>query len=320
MNTQNPSKNRWPKSDRTGLWLLSLAIVLAGPTMGLAMLNVVFLLVALVALIVLIVRFGYSSALLACLCALIICSLAYGVYMASALLLLLIFPGIIMGYKARIFSSPHEVLLWGMVPYMLPMIFLISLYPDLASQLPSIVETMKSQLAENNNILSLSIANNQQIFSSLEAVVYWTIRLAPGIFFTLFTAMVVFSYLGATYIAPYFGGILPRFKPVFLWKASELWWIPLGLSLLFVLLGGHWFKVIGENLLVFFVHFYAFFGICIVEFYFRSFKISGWIRLIIYIFFTMTIIVAIPILGILGLIDSRFDFRKVSHFENKSFN
>lgn len=299
--------------------MLSLSIVLAGSTMGLVMLNVVFLLVALVALIVLIVRFGYSFALLACLNALIICLLVYGAYMALALLLLVVFPGIIMGYKARIFSPPHEILLWGMVPYMLPMIFLILYYPDLTSQVPTLVEVMKNQLTENGNILSLGIANNQQIFSSLETTVYWTIRLAPGIFLTLFTAMAVFSYLGATFTAPYFGGILPRFKPVFLWKASELWWIPLGLSLLFVLLGGHWFKVIGENLLVFFVHMYAFFGICLIEFYFRSIKISGWIRSIIYIFLLMTIIVVIPIFAVLGLIDSRFDFRKVSHFENKSF-
>lgn len=318
MNTQISLKSRLLKSDRAGLWLLSLVVVLSGLTMSLVMINVVFLLLSLVALIILTVRFGYFSALVACFSAVIICSLFYGVYMALALVLLVVFPGIIMGYKARTFSPPHEVLLWGMVPYMLPMIFLILLYPDLTSQVPILVEAMKSQLSENNGFLNLGGANAQQVFSSLETTIYWSIRLAPGIFLTLFIAMVMFSYLGATLLGPYFGGILPRFKPVFLWKASELWLILLGLSLISVLLGGYWLKVIGENLLVFLVQLYAFFGICLVEFYFRSLKISGWIRLIIYLFLLVTVIVAIPILAIAGLIDSRFDFRKVSHFADKS--
>jgi hypothetical protein len=294
-------------------------VVLAGLTMGLVIVNVVFLLLALVALIVLTVRFGYFFALVACFSAVIFCSLCYDIYMAVAFVLLVVSPGIIMGYKARSFSPPHEVLLWGMVPYMLPMIFLILLYPDLTSHVPTIVETMKSQLTDNAGFLNLGGTNAQQIFSSLETTVYWTIRLAPGIFLTLFTAMVVFSYLGATLSGPYFGGILPRFKPVFLWKASELWLILLGLSLISVLLGGNWLKIIGENLLVFLIHLYAFFGICLVEFYLRSFKITGWIRIIIYLFLLVTLIIAIPILAVIGLIDSRFNFRKVSHFADKSY-
>ena len=136
----------------------------------------------------------------------------------------------------------------------------------------------------------------------------------------MFLSIVLFSYLGASAMSPYFGALLPRFKPLYLWKPSEFWLIPLGLSLLFILLGNQGLKIIGENTLVFMIHLYAFFGVCLIDFYFKRIRIPALIRLIIYLLVLVAMVVIIPFLAVIGVIDSRFDFRKISHFANKPLN
>ena len=84
------------------------------------------------------------------------------------------------------------------------------------------------------------------------------------------------------------------------------------MSLLFILLGEPTLKIIGENAIVFMVHLYAFFGICLIDYYFKGFSIAAPVRLVIYILAMLVMVFVIPALAILAVLDSRFDFRKVS--------
>jgi isoprenylcysteine carboxyl methyltransferase (ICMT) family protein YpbQ len=90
-----------------------------------------------------------------------------------------------------------------------------------------------------------------------------------------------------------------------------LWLIPLGLSLILVLLGGQSYGAIGQNALVFLVHLYALYGLCIVEFFMRQSLTMGWLRAILYLLIIIAAMVIIPVLAFMGLIDSRFDLRKI---------
>jgi uncharacterized protein YybS (DUF2232 family) len=83
------------------------------------------------------------------------------------------------------------------------------------------------------------------------------------------------------------------------------------------LLGKNDLRVVGENSLLFLVHLYAFFGICLVDFYFKRVMIPTPMRLVIYILVMIGVIVIIPILAVIGVIDSRFDFRKLSRISDK---
>ena len=234
--------------------------------------------------------------------------------------MIVIIPGLIMGSKSRSFSAPHSILFWGMFPFLLPVILLIVLYPQINSQAPQMVDEMHSLFTENAGRLGLNDSQLELLYSSIKTTVDWTLRLAPGILFTMFLGIVLFAYLGAMEIGPRFGAILPQLKPLQLWKAGELWLIPLAVSLLFVLLGSRGMRIIGENVLVFMVHLYAFFGICLVDFYFRRIKIPAAIRLIIYVLVLAAVVVVIPLLAVAGVIDSRFDFRKVSQFAKNPVN
>jgi len=310
--------NSWQQADRTKLSLLILSIICAGLFSGIVMLNVIFFIIALAALITLTVRFGYNYAALAGLISGMVCFIFYGEMLTLILALMVLIPGYLMGYKSRIFSPAYSVIFWGMLPFLFPLIILVLYYPELISQGPLMITEMKGMIDENAAVLGLGGSQLKLMYSSIETTVTWAFRLAPGILFTMSMSIVVFAYLGAMETSKYFGAILPRFKPLYLWKPSELLLIPLGISLLFVLLGGPWFGVIGENALVFMIHLYAFLGICLIDFYFKRMRVPTAVRLIVYLLVMVGIVVVIPALAILSVIDSRFDFRKISQVENKS--
>jgi len=229
-------------------------------------------------------------------------------------------PGIIMGYKARTFSSPLSVIFMGMIPFLFPVALVIVLFPELNSQAPEMISQMQNMLAENGSLLRMDGSQLEIMNASIKTTFEWMLRLLPGILFTVFISITLFAYLGALSVSSYFNTILPRFKPLYLWKASELWLIPFGISLLFVLTGSLWLKTIGENILYFMVHLYAFFGICYVDFHFRKMNIPVPARVILYLIVLVIIVIIIPALAVLGVIDSRFDFRKVSQFSSKDIN
>jgi hypothetical protein len=299
-------------SDRTRLWLLFGFVALSGLAAGVPFFNAGFFFLGLMALVILMVRYGYLFSFSASLLAIAVCTLLYGPILAGGILIMILSPGLLMGYKARAFGSPNQILIWGMIPALLPLLVVIVYYPFLISQTPEFVAEMHKQLTANAGLIGLSGADLDQALNSIKATVELTIRLAPGILFTTMIAIVVLGYLGAVSMGSRFGAIIPVSKPLSLWRASEYWLIPLGLSLFFVLLGGGTLMIIGENMLVFLVHVYAFFGICLLEYYFRQILVSGWLRLVLYLLGMVIGIVFIPILAFLALIDSRFDIRKIN--------
>jgi len=305
-------------SDQTKLWLLNLFVLLAGLFVGVIFINALMFLFAMTALVLLTVRYRYTFAIMAGLAALLVCYIIYDASIASFFGLLVLLPGVVMGYKARTFSPPYEIIGWGMVPYLLPIALLIFYYPQLVEQTPLMVAEMQVMFEQSAGSIGLATGELQILFESMQKIMEWFMRLAPGIFFTMFVSMVFFAYLGAVTVSNYFGAVIPRMKPLYLWKINEIWLIPLAVALLFVLFGGQALKLIGENLLVILVHLFAFLGICLVDFYFKRINIPAPVRLLIYLFILIAVVVAIPILAIVGIADSRFDFRKIAHSNEES--
>ncbi len=306
------------KSDRTKLWSLNLVILFSGLLAGVMMINVLLFLCALAALIIMTVRFRYSFVILSCLGALALCMILYGISMTASFGLLVIIPGLLMGYKTRVFNSPASIIAWGFFPYLLPIGLMIFYYSQLIAQTPYIISELTGAIESSAAGFGIAASELQALYTAIPEVIKWSLRLMPGIFFTLFVSLVFFAYLIATYVSQYFGAVVPKMNPLYLWKAGEIWLIPLGLGLFLVLVGGNSPKIIGENLLFFMVHLFAFFGICIIDFYFKRMNVHILIRLLIYLFVMVVVIVAIPALAVLGVIDSRFDFRKITHSAENS--
>jgi len=300
------------KSDQAKLWFLNLVILFSGIFAGVMMINVLLFLCALAALIIMTVRFRYTLVLLSCLGSLALCFVFYGAALAASFGILVLIPGLLMGYKTRVFSSPSSIIAWGLFPYLLPVGLMIFFYSQLTAQTPFIISEILGAVELSAAGFGMAGSELELLYTAVPEIVKWSLRLMPGIFFTLFVSLAFFAYLISASVSQYFGAVVPRMNPLYLWKAGEIWLIPLGLGLLLVLMGGNWPKIIGENLLVFMVHFFAFFGICVIDFYFKRIKVHVLVRLLIYLFLLVAVVVAIPLLAVLGLIDSRFDFRKIT--------
>jgi uncharacterized protein YybS (DUF2232 family) len=309
--TRGQVKAGWPGSDRSRLFALYSTVTLSGVGAGIPFINAILFLAGLIALIILTVRYGYWLASVGCLVAVGLCLILYGINLVMGYMILVVGPGLLMSYKARSFSEPYKVLLWGMLPYLLPVIALIAFYPYIIAQTPTLLEELHRQLAAGGGIFGLSGSSLDQAVAATQKTFEVIMRLAPGIFFTMFAAIALFGYMGAASIGARFGAIMPAFSPMSSWRASELWLIPLGAALVCLLLGGGTLKPIGENLLVFMVHLYALYGICLVEHYFKKSLTLGWLRAILYVLFLTVAVVIIPLLAFLGLVDSRFDLRKM---------
>ena len=306
-----PAGNNSSKSESARLIVLMSMVILAGAGVAIPIINVGLLFLGLVSLIILMVRFGYAYAALSCLVALASSLLFYGVQLAIGLVLIMILPGIIMSRKVRSFSEPQEIVLWGIIPYLLPLALLIIFYPVMMSQMPEIIKQMRNDFLSGGLILGMGGTEMEQVIQSTQKMLEIMLRLSPGIFLTFFVGFAIFSYMMATRLGPKFGAVMPSFRPLVEWRASDIWLIPLGLSLACVLIGGGFLSSIGENLLIFLVHLYALYGICLLEFQLRKMPWAGWLRAIIYIMVAVAAVFAIPLLALAGLIDSRFDFRKI---------
>ncbi len=221
-----------------------------------------------------------------------------------------------MGIKARIFGTPNSIVLWGFAPYLVIVLMAILFYSNISSQTELFIAEFQTMMQQSAAQLGLGTGEIAEMMKMSNQVIVWTIRLLPGILFTMFAMLVLFAYLGATTVARHFGAVIPSMVPAYFWRASELWLIPFGITMLLILLGGEGLRIAGENLLVFFVHFYAFFGLCLIDFYLNQLNIPYPVRIIIYLIMLLPVI-TILILAFLGLIDSRFDFRKLA-FESEN--
>lgn len=290
----------------------------SGLASGIPLFNAIFFLIGLVSLIILNVRYGYRPGLIGALLIIVGSLFLYGPFLAVGCLLMVIAPALLMSYQARKIGEPHKILLWGMAPYLIPVITLIAFYPEMIAQMPSMLTEMNKQLTLSGAIFGMAGESLNQAISSAQSTFEWIIRLLPGIFATMAAAVVLFGYLGAVSIGSRMGAVMPAFRPMYFWRAHELWLLPLGLTLIMILFGGHTFGAAGQNILVFLVHLYALYGFSVAEFYLRQSMSSGWLRVILYLLVIIAAMVIIPILAFIGLIDSRFDLRKIDEKEVSS--
>ncbi|NLI16620.1 MAG: DUF2232 domain-containing protein [candidate division Zixibacteria bacterium] len=300
------------------MWLLTGLAVLSGLVSGIPLLNAIFFLIGLVSLIILNVRYGYLPAVMGAVLVIVASLFLYGPFLAIGCLLMVIAPAMFMSYQARKIGEPSTILVWGMVPYLIPLVALIVFYPEIIAQMPAMLAELNKQLTLSGAMFGVTGDNLTRAMVSAQTTFEWTIRLMPGIFATMAAATVLFGYLGAVGIGSRMGAVMPSFRPMYLWRASELWLLPLGLSLIMVLFGGQSFGPIGQNALVFLVHLYALYGFSVIEFYLRQSMSSVWLRVILYLLVIVAAVVIIPMLAVIGLIDSRFDLRKIGEKEESS--
>jgi hypothetical protein len=253
-----------------------------------------------------------------------------GLYYVSLYAGVVIAPALVIGWASRNLYRPILLVYYGLMPFALLFLVFMSIYSGWMHNLSRTIDNIKSEieLFANSNpaIVKLIETNYGQGGDSMAAFLEDSgpfaedmLKITPGFLVILSLGVVVFGIAIAGYLATRLGIIIPRFREFHLWRASGWWLLPTIAALIPIVfrVKEFWFYA-GLNILIVTGHVYMVVGLSIVEAFFRRILLAAPIRIIFYLVLIMAGPVSMAFLAILGLADTKFNFkRETEDFENK---
>ena len=174
------------------------------------------------------------------------------------------------------------------------------------------MKLLKQNYGADNNVVDTFL-------TELGNFVKEVLKILPGAIMTLMLGVIVFSFSIAGHLAAKMGIIISRFRPYYQWKASGWWLLPTIAGLIPVVFRMEelWFYT-GINILIVTGHVYMVIGLAIMEAFFKRALVQTPIKIIFYLILILAGPISMVFLAILGLSDTKFDFkREIEEFENK---
>ena len=285
---------------------------------------------AIAGLILIISRLGYTRAIVMSLAAIILSamigialdSIDYGMISAGVFTIAVIAPGIAMGMASRSLSSPVKTILYGCIPIIILFALMLVFYTDLISGMTQIIRSTNAsvvgRIEDNPGLAGMlsqrygsDIEGREKFLEEIDSLVTFLIKIMPGMIMVGFLAIIVISLMLAGRVGAIMGVMIPRLRPFYLWRASEWWLLPTFAGLVLVIFGGiEFWRYFGGNILIVTGHVYAFSGLAYVESFFRRLAIPMFIRIVTYVLMLLISLPSIVFMAVLGLMDSRFNFRR----------
>ena len=313
-------------------------VAVSGLLWAIPALNFIAGLAGTISLILIISRLGYARGILLALIGVIlalwtsslIIGYLEGLYYAAFYVTAVIAPGIIMGWASRNLYQPISLVYYGMIPYTLLFLIFMSIYYGWMHNLSWTIGSIKSEVelfVKSNPVLLNMITNSYgakgdamtEFLNELGPFVESVLRIIPGSLFITSLGMVVIGIYIAGQFATRLGIIVPRFREFYLWKASGWWMLPTIAALIPMVfrINELWFYV-GVNILIVTGHVYMIVGLAVLEAFFRKILLAAPIKVIFYLVLIMAGPVSMVFLAVLGLSDTKFNFkREIEDFENK---
>jgi uncharacterized protein YybS (DUF2232 family) len=245
------------------------------------------------------------------------------IFNTSIFALAVLAPGIAMGAASRGLSSAAKTVWYGFIPILVLFAVLASAYITLLRHMPTVITEFTSgfsMLYDQHPAFAKMLmqqmgdaGTKEQLLGLMGTGLALFIKLIPGTIVIGFMALVTISLALAGIIGSRLKLMIPRLRPFYLWHASEWWLLPTAIGLgLFIFGGRDLWRFAGGNILIVTGNVYAVTGLALVESYFRRLSIPVPLRVAFYviIFIMSFTFVSLIFLAILGLIDSRFAFRR----------
>ncbi len=320
---------------RLTLWC-GLAIAVAGLFWTVPGFNVLGSLAGMTGLILIIARLGFRRGFMLSLGGLLAAfatgysiplsgsgdGLGTGVITAAMFSGLLIAPGFIMGGASRRLDTPLKVLLKGLIPIVILLVLGSFYYFQIINDLPAttkqVNDFISSEITKNPQLSTLinSRYGNAadaiaQFLNETDKIFEVFIKILPGL---LIICAVGFLLICQTIAGAYSTKLqimIPRFRQFYLWQASDWWLIPtaVGLALMVFMRDDFWFYG-GVNLIIVTGHVYAVVGMAVIESFMKRYSIPLLAKIIFYLFILFTIWMSFIVFAIIGLADSRFNFKR----------
>ena len=292
-------------------------------------------------LTLIIARLGYGRGLMASLIGLLLavgmCTLTLGLLggILSGVLfaIIVLLPGLAMGNASRNFASAAKTVWRGLLPIFILMACLAFFYPDVINNLPESVKGVNGSImksVQSNPDLSKMVANQygngadwqDKFLAELDKIIEFMIKILPGTLIVGFIVIIVASLILTGAVASRYKLMVPRFRPFHLWRANDWWLLPTVLGLAFVVFAPNDFwRFLGGNLLIVCGHIYAVVGLAVTEAFFKRLFFPKAFRIIFYIAALLISIFSLIFFALLGVADSRFNFkREIENIENENGN
>lgn len=288
-----------------------------------------------------IARLGYGRGMmisfLGLLIAMAACSLALGslagILSGILFAIVVILPGMAMGNASRNFASATKTVWRGLLPILILMVCLAFFYPDIIKNLPESVKgvnvTIMNTVQSNPDLSKMVAAQygngadwQDKFLAEADKLIEFIIKILPGTLIIGFIAIVVASLAVTGAVASRFKLMVPRFRPFHLWRASDWWLLPTVLGLAFVVFAPNdlW-RFLGGNMLLVCGNIYAVVGLAVTEAFFKRLFMPKLFRIGFYIIALVISVFSLIFFALLGLADSRFNFkREIENIENENGN
>jgi hypothetical protein len=234
-----------------------------------------------------------------------------GVAQMATFLLSICLPGILIGSLAGRGWGGFRAVFWGLVPVLVLMGLFMTAYSDISTSLSLTIEAWVDSFALKASEMGQSPELLERMTGDLKQFGRVLVELLPS--FMLLSAL--FNLTLAYFISHRVGAKLSSgaagLPPFSRWRVSDHLLGVVILGALFSLLNDPTLRIVGHNLLAFCAGLYVFVGLALAEFFMLKFRTPGILKILVYLLIFLGQMISLTLLGVLGLFDSRLDFRKL---------
>lgn len=297
------------------LTVLALVAVLAFGILGIfQILNVLLAIPAIAGLIMLLTDKRWPIGLMAAAGCLGLAFSIGGEYLLLETVMLVILPSAIITVCIRANKEPAFAMAMVLVPVLILSIVFFAGLGETGTYFEKIRPTLESDFRTVAEKVGLGDGNaeivDEYIDLSMKTMSYM-VRFMPAIIMTIFTVLAAVSYKLAEYGFKREGRYLIPFPAFRHWKIKADVLIVFGIGLMMVILGGGIVRDIGENTALFTFILFSFGGLSLIEAMLQKKKATGLLKFMVYFSLVILNIYGAIVLGVMGLIDSHFDFRRL---------
>jgi hypothetical protein len=230
---------------------------------------------------------------------------------------LVILPATIITICIRMNKLPVFTVSMVVVPIVLLSILYFAQVGETQSYFDQIAPTLEEQFHEAyetlgiSEKLGISTDEYERLTEDYLHFAKIVIRFLPALMLLVFTVIGAGAYMLTRYCFKREGRYLLAFPRIDSWKINERILVLLGVSLLVVLIGGGLIDDIGENMALFSFALMSFGGLSLLEFFMQRRKFSSLMKGVIYFSLVVFHLYSGVLLGVLGIIDSHYDFRRL---------
>jgi len=234
-----------------------------------------------------------------------------GLPQLTTFLLSICLPALLIGHLVRGRKGGFTALFWGLIPALVLVGLFVTAYSEVSTSVSLAIEAGIDEFAVQASEMGQSQELLEGLTSDLKDFGRILVELLPSLLLLSVLFNLTVAYFLSHKVGSKVGCHMPALPHFSRWRLSDYF---LGLVLLggfFSLLHNPALRTVGHNLLGFCAGLYFFVGLSVAEFFLLKLDVPRFLKLLFYLLIFLGQVLSLILLGVLGLLDSWFDFRKL---------